>query len=94
MVNDFNDAEKEFLEDLRTADSYVPSGYELEINRWWSCYNDTVPGWYAYKYSKEMGGSYPLEEYSSEPIITEAEALKKEINVEKCLDYYGCYYVG
>ena len=83
----FNDAEKEFLEDLRTADSYVPSGYELEIDREWNC-------WYAMKYSKEYGCAYPLDEYSSEPIITEAEALEKEVDVEKCLDYYGCYYVG
>lgn len=93
MIN-FNTKELEFLEDLRIADSYIPDGYELEINRWWSCYNGTVPGWYAYKYSKEMGASYPLEEYSQEPIITENEALENGVDVEKCLDYYGCYYVG
>lgn len=94
MINDFNDAEKEFLEDLRTADSYVPSGYELEIDREWSCEDDCVPGWYAMKYSEEYGCASPLDEYSNEAIITESEALEKEIDVEKCLDYYGCYYVG
>ena len=29
----FSAKEKEFLEKLRIADSYVPDGYELEIDR-------------------------------------------------------------
>ena len=96
MENNFNDCEKEFLEDLKIIDSYIPAGYALEIDRWWSCDDDLVPGWYVMKYSEIDKCAYPLNEYYfyTEPIITEAEAIEKEIDVEKCLDYYGCYYVG
>lgn len=95
MENNFNDYENKFLEDLKIIDSYIPAGYELEIDRWCGD-DDFIPGWYAMKYSEKDGCAYPLNEYYfyTEPIITEAEAIEKEIDVEKCLDYYGCYYVG
>lgn len=90
----FNAKEKEFLEDLRIAESYVPDGWELEIDRQWGSEDDAVPGWYAMKYSKEWETALPLEEYSYEPIITENEAIENNVDVEKCLEEYGCYYVG
>ena len=34
MENNFNDYENKFLEDLKIIDSYIPAGYELEIDRW------------------------------------------------------------
>ena len=90
----FNAKEKEFLEDLRTADSYVPYGWELEIDRWWGDEGDSVPGWYAMKYSEENGEALLLEEYSLDPIITENEAIENNVDVNKCIRKYGCYYVG
>ena len=89
-----NEKEKEFIEDLHTADSYVPDGWELEIDRWWGDEDDSVPGWYAMKYSEERGEALLLEEYSHEAIITENEAIENNIDVNKCIEAYGCYYVG
>ena len=91
-MDTFNTKEKELLEDLRTADSYVPSGWELEIHRWWGDEDDSIPGWYAMKYSEERGEAILLEEYSTEPIITENEAIENNIDVDKCIEEYGCYY--
>ena len=90
----FNTNEKEFLEKLRIADSYVPDGYELEIDRWSNGENNSIPGWYAMKYSENYGSAELLEEYSTEAIITDDEATINNIDVRKCIEKYGCYYTG
>lgn len=98
MSNPLNENEQKFLELLKKANSFVPGDCELEIdyietNAGMSLQGD---GWYAMKY-KEGSGAYNLTEfqaYSNKPLITEDEANEQGIDVEKVINYYGCYYVG
>lgn len=89
-----NAHEEEFMEKLRKADAYIPSDCELEIDYQYAdpetCFK--VDGWYAMKYDGSSASL--LEEFSTKPIITNEEAEELGIDVEKCLDKYGCAYVG
>ena len=77
--------DKDFMEKLQTAKMYVPGGYDMEI--------DHIDGsWYVYKYSERYGEATPTD--LLEPIITNQEAKNRGIDVVKCLDEYGCYYVA
>ncbi len=77
--------EKDFIEKLQTAEAYIPGDYDMEI--------DHIDGsWYVYKYSERYGEATPTD--FVEPIITDQEAMSRGIDVVKCLDEYGCYYVA
>ncbi|MBR6475396.1 MAG: hypothetical protein IKS98_08090 [Lachnospiraceae bacterium] len=86
------DFEVDFLQKLRDAEANIPSSYEMEIQH---CFDieDGEDGWYVYKYSATNGEAVPDENYP-DPIITDKDAELLAIDVEKCLDKYGCLYVG
>ena len=77
--------EKDFIEKLQTAEAYVPGDYDMEI--------DHIDGnWYVCKYSERYGEATPTD--FVEPIITDQEAKDRGIDVVRCLNEYGCYYVA
>jgi len=86
------DLEVDFLQKLRDTEAKIPSPYEMEIQH---CFDieDGEDGWYVYKYSAANGEAVPAEN-CPEPIITDKDAELLAIDVTKCLDKYGCLYVG
>ena len=86
------DFEVDFLQKLRGAEANISSPYEMEIQH---CFDieDGEDGWYVYKYSAVNCEAVPDENHP-DPIITDKDADLLAIDVEKCLDKYGCLYVG
>ena len=94
MGNPLNENEQKFIEKLQRAECYVPGDEDLEIDYIYAD-PDTIykiDGWYAMRYNGTE--AILLEEYSTKPIITEEEADELGIDVEKCLNKYGCYIGG
>lgn len=83
--NNFNETELELIENIQSAESYVSGDNDLEID----FYND---GWYAYEYNGDQ--SVPLYDYSTEPLVTDEEIEKCNVNIYKVLDYCNVYYCG
>lgn len=81
----FNKKELELIENIQAAESYVSGDNDLEIDS----YND---GWYACEYNGDE--SRIMDSYSSEPLITEEEIEKHNVNIYKVLDYCNVYYCG
>ena len=80
-----NTNEEIFLEKLEEAEAYIPGGYDMEIDHVENC-------WFVMKYSEEHGEATETD-YPA-PIITDEEAKAEGIDVVKCLEQYGCYYVA
>jgi len=91
----FTEKEQVLIDRLKKAEVFVPSDWELEIDYLYDPGEDLKggAGWYAMRYKNGIG-AIALTEYSNKPIITDEEAECLGIDVEKCLDKYGCYYVG
>lgn len=86
-----NANEKEFMEMLRDAEANISSDYEMEIDHF-NGEDDTPSGWWVYKYNEARGEAVIADD--PEPLITDEEAKAKRIDVVKCLNEYGCYYVA
>ncbi len=81
----FNKRELELIENIQAAESYVSGDNDLEIDS----YND---GWYACEYNGDE--SRIMDSYSNEPLITNEEIEKYNVNIYKVLDYCNVYYCG
>ena len=86
-----NANEKEFMDMLRNAEANISSDYDMELEHF-NGGDDTPSGWWVYKYSEARGEAVIAND--PEPLITDEEAKQKNINVLKCLQKYGCYYVA
>lgn len=82
----FNDNEKKFIDIINEAKRYVKG--ELEL--------DCVDGeWYAMDYREELECAFPIEsKIYNNLLITSKEAERKGIDVIKCCDECGIFYVG
>ena len=77
-----NNHEKNFIENINEAKRYIKG--ELELDR--------IDGeWFAMDYREELECAFPIEGF---PLITDEEAERKGINIIKCCDECGIYYVG
>lgn len=82
----FNDNEKKFIAMLEKAKAYVNG--ELELN----C-NDGE--WYAMDYRENWECAVPIEvKPYDKPLITDENAEENNINIVKCCEACGIYYVG
>jgi len=81
----FNKRELELIENIQAAESYVSGDNDLEMD----FYND---GWYACEYNGDE--SRIMDSYSNEPLITNEEIEKYNVNIYKVLDYCNVYYCG
>lgn len=88
-----NENEKKFMKDLRDAEANIYAPYEMEIDHCQDEDNPNLDGWYVYKYNEERGEAIP-DDNCYEPILTDVDAEKLNIDVIKCLHEYGCYYVA
>lgn len=81
-----NNNEKKFIEVINEAKRYVKG--ELEL--------DCVDGkWFAMDYRENLEGAFPIEaKQYNEPIITNEEAKEKSIDIIKCCNECGIFYVG
>ena len=89
MTATLTKSEQKIFDLLDDIESWVPDGYELEIDHWY----EPVAGWYAYKYSEDAGEATPLDGYE-DVLITDEEVDKEKINIIRVLGEYGCYYVA
>lgn len=82
----FNSNEKKFIEKINEAKRYAKG--ELEL--------DNFDGeWYAMDYREDFECAFPIEaEQYDEPLITDEEAEEKDIDIIKCCDECGIFYVG
>lgn len=92
-----NAKEKKFVERLKKIEEKYNeneklSGYEIEINY---VYDDepSLCGWYLYDYS-EKNQEATINENFPNPLITEEQAEKDDIDVEECINELGYYYCG
>lgn len=74
----FNKRELELIEDIQSAESYIEGDNELEMD-WHN------GGWYAHEYNGDE--SSPLYDYSTNPLITEEEIEKDNVDVYAVFDY-------
>ena len=83
----FNDNEKKFIDLINEAKRYVKGELELD------CEDGE---WYAMDYREDWGCAAPIEaeHYDEQPLITNEEAEKRSINIIKCCEACGIYYVG
>ena len=81
-----NENEKKFVELLDGAWRCVKGDLEL----------DNFEGeWFAMDYREELGGAFGISiEPYDKPLITEEEAERQNIDVEKCCGYVCAYIVG
>ena len=82
---DFNKRELELIDDIQSAESYVSRDNDLEMDFY-------DGGWYACEYNGDE--SKIMDNYSNEPLITEEEIEKYNVNIYKVLDYCNVYYCG
>lgn len=72
---------------IEDAKRYVKGELELD------CVNDEV--WVAMDYREDLGGAFPIEVKGfNNKIITVNEADKYNLDVRKCCDICGVFYVG
>ena len=82
----FNDNEKNFFDMLNKARMRVKGELELD-------WQDGE--WFAMDYREDLDEAFPIEsEPYNKPIITDKEAEEKNIDIIKCCDECGVYYVG
>ena len=88
----FKKREKEFVEAMRDAESWLPYGNDLEMD-WFPDEDDpNRDGWYAMRYNGYE--SVLLEEFSQDPLITDDEIEKYNVDVWRCFKAVGCYVCG
>lgn len=81
----FNDNEKRFIDMLNNAKKYVKGELELD-------WEDGE--WFAMDYREDLDGAFPIKiKPYDKPIITDEEADNKQIDIVKCCDECGVYYV-
>lgn len=80
----FNPFELEFIERIEEARRYVIG--ELELDHF-------DGGWYAMDYREEFGQAFDIKRYSDH-FITDDDVKNQRIDVVKCCEYCGIYYVG
>ena len=82
----FNSNEKQFINAINEAKKYVKG--ELEL--------DNFDGeWFAMDYREDLGGAFDIEaKQYDEPLITDKEAEEKDIDVIKCCNECGIFYVA
>lgn len=82
----FNDNEIKLIAMIEIARGCVRG--EVELN--------CVDGkWYARDYREDLGSAFPIETAPyHEPLITNDEAEDKGIDIIKCCEMCGIYYVG
>lgn len=78
MKTRFNKRERKLIEDIKSAEQYVSENCELEMDFW----ND---GWYAYEYNGDESKS--MDDFSTEPLITESEIQEENVDVYAVFDY-------
>ena len=86
---------KQLTTDMTDVVSSLENPFELEMDHF--TYDDgdqysRMTGWYAWMY-KEGDGAYPIEDLP-EPLITDMEIEKFNINIRKVFNEFGCYYCG
>ena len=88
----FNEREKEFIEDMRDAVYNVPHFLEMQHFDTWGDNDELNPeycGWYVCDYNGAE--SYP---YYEEPLITDEEVERYNVDLYKCFNVVDCYVVG
>jgi len=81
----FNENELQFIERIEEAKRYVKG--ELELDHW-------SDGWFAMDYREEFNQALSIDTKKyDKPIITDNDAENKKIDVVKCCEYCGIYYV-
>lgn len=82
----FNENEIKLIAMIERARGYVKGEVEL----------DCVDGeWSVRDYRENLGGSFPIETAPyNRPLITDEEANEKSVDIIKCCEMCGVYYVG
>jgi len=80
----FNENELELIGRIEEAKRYVIGELELD-----NCDGN----WFAMDYREEFEQAFYMERYS-DPFITDDEAERKNINIVRCCEYCGIYYVA
>lgn len=83
--------EQQFIEKINEAKQYCKGDLELDL------FDDDTYGysWYAMDYREEWEAAISINNKKyDEPLITEADAQKYNIDVKKCCDLCHIYYVG
>lgn len=82
----FNINEKKFIDVINEAKQYVEGELELD------CFDGE---WYAMDYKENLGGAFEIKaKQYDKPLITDEEAEEKGIDIIKCCDECGIYYVA
>lgn len=82
----FNDREIELIGMIENARKYVKGEVELD------CINGE---WYVRDYREDFEGAFLIEaEPYKKPLITDDEAKDKGVDIIKCCEMCGVYYVG
>lgn len=82
----FNDNEIKLIALIERARGYVIGEVELD------CEDGK---WYARDYREDLGGAFPIVQAPyHESLITDDEAEEKGIDIIKCCEMCGIYYVG
>lgn len=78
---------EDFIKELKKAKQYCKGTLELDLNDWGE--------WKVLDYIEEFEAAMPIVHCDyDEPIITEDIANDNNIDVRKCCDIVGAYYVG
>lgn len=82
----FNNNEKKFIDVINEAKKYVEGELELD------CFDGK---WFPMDYREALEGAFSIEaKQYDKPLITEEEAEEKGIDVIKCCNECGVYYVA
>lgn len=88
----FKKREKEFVEAMNDAKSWLPYGNDLEMD-WLQDEDDpSRDGWYAMRYNGSE--AVLLEEFSQDPLITDDEIEKYNVDIWKCFNEVDCFVCG
>ena len=85
MEKKFNKRERKLIEDIESAEQCVSENCELEMDFW----ND---GWYAYEYNGDE--SKIMDDLSTEPLITEEEIQRENVDIYAVFNYCRVAYCG
>lgn len=85
-----NEREKQLLSDIKDAYGWIEGDNGLEMTHW-NLSEDCVGGWYVWEYNGSE--SRPVD-WFEEPLITDDEIEKHDVDVYKVLDVVGCAYCG
>lgn len=93
-MSDFNKRERQLISSIITAETYIRGDWELEMH-----YVDGVDGlengWYAWKYNEEHGEAVPInDEYREDPLITDEDVEKYNVDLDRVFRKFHCYVSG